>query len=90
MNRPWRFEPCDPEGERTPLGDVWPHAVRGVKPGGRRVMGYGYSEGAAQESAEEAARYADARETIGERGEIRPVGDAWVRLREAFRQRWGG
>jgi len=66
---PWMLEPCDPEGATDPQGNVWPHAVRGRKPAGRLVIGYGYSEPQAWHEAEQKAAQHDAREMIGERGE---------------------
>ena len=71
MTQPtWVFEPCDPDSELSPAGYVWPHAVRGRKPAGRLVMGYGYTPPQAQSDAEQKAREYDAREVLGERGEV--------------------
>ena len=67
---PWNYEPCSPEGATDPQGNEWPHAVRGRKPAGRVVYGYGYTPPAAQQDAEQKARQYDAREVLGERGEI--------------------
>ena len=66
----WIFEPCSPEGALRPTGQEWPHAVRGRKPEGRYVIGYGDTPPQAQSEAEQRAREYDAYEVIGERGEI--------------------
>ena len=70
MTHPWLYEPCDPEGATDPQGSPWPHAVRGRKPAGRVVYGYGTTEPAAYDDAVGKARRYDAREVLGERGEI--------------------
>ncbi len=70
MNLPWVYEPCDPEDAADIHGIPWGHAVRGARPGGRRVMGYGHTEPQAQYDATRKATEFDARETIGQRGEI--------------------
>lgn len=68
---PWNFEPCENEGPiRDPKGTPWQHAVRGRKPAGRLVMGYGHTEPAAHQDARDKAHQYDARETLGERGEV--------------------
>lgn len=66
---PWVFEPCDPEDACDPVGQPWPHAVRGRKPAWPMVMGYGHSEIAADTDARRKAQQQDAREVLGERGE---------------------
>ena len=67
---PWIFEPCSPEGATDPAGNPWPHAVRGRKPAGRLIHGYGYTEPTAYRDAEQKAQQYDAREMIGQRGEV--------------------
>lgn len=62
----WNYEPCSPEGALSPHDVPWPFATRGRKPGGRTVMGYGYSQPAADSDAREEARRFDAREVLGQ------------------------
>ena len=67
----WLFEPCENEGDaRDRTGRPYPHAVRGQKPGGRVVHGYGHTEPQAHEDAVKHAKLFDAQETIGQRGEM--------------------
>jgi len=92
MKHPWMFEPCSPEGATDPLEREWPHAVKGAKPGGRSVVGYGYTEPQAYDAARDAAERYDAREVMGERGEVKPVtlaksDDALSRWLECMRRR---
>lgn len=68
-NIPWNFEPCDPEGATDVYGNPWPHAVRGRKPAGRVVTGYGYTEPQAWHDADQKSKQYDAREAVGPRGE---------------------
>ena len=72
---PWNFEPCSPEGATDPAGNPWPHAVRGRKPAGRVVYGYGATEPTAWQDAERKAQQYDAREAVGQRGEA--IVGAW-------------
>ncbi len=67
---PWQFEPCDPEGASDPHGALWEHAVRGRKPQRPVVMGYGHTLPAADFDAREKASQQDARDVLGERGEV--------------------
>jgi hypothetical protein len=67
---PWVFEPCSPEDATDPAGQPWQHAVRGRKPAGRLVTGYGHTPPAADADAREKAQQYDAREVLGQRGEI--------------------
>lgn len=81
----WRFEPCDPEGERDGFGLLWPHAAKGVKPtpaGGRLVeTGYGHTERGAMD---------DVRRRCAERDQ-RASGDddAQLQHRNPFVSTWG-
>lgn len=70
MNQPWIYEPCDPGDARDRMGRPYPHAVRGQRPVGRQVMGYGQTEPQAYEDAVKHAGLFDAQETIGQRGEM--------------------
>ncbi len=67
---PWRFEPTDPEGIRDTAGLPWQHAVRGRKPQRPAVMGYGPTPTAADADARTKATQQDAREVLGQRGEV--------------------
>ena len=67
---PWMFEPCDPEGARDQTGTPWAHAVRGRRPAHAAVVGYGHTEPAADVDARQKASQADAREVLGQRGEV--------------------
>ena len=67
---PWQFEPCSPEGASDSTGQPWAHAVRGRKPQRPAVMGYGHTESAADFAAREKASQQDAREVLGDRGEV--------------------
>jgi hypothetical protein len=68
---PWVFEPCENEGPICdPAGQPWQHAVRGRKPAGRLVTGYGHTAPAADHDARQKAQQYDAREVLGERGEV--------------------
>lgn len=70
MNNDWLFEPVDPStGKIAPTGKPYPHAVQGVKPQGKRVMGYGMQEEEAYTDAREKAQRYDAQEVLGQRGE---------------------
>lgn len=71
MNEPWLFEPTDPEGICDPAGLPWAHAVRGRKPQRPTVMGYGHCPDDAERDATHKAHQQDAREMIGERGEVK-------------------
>jgi hypothetical protein len=68
---PWIFEPCSPEDVTDPAGQPWQHAVRGRKPAGRVVTGYGHTPPAADADARTKATQYAAREVIGERGEVK-------------------
>ena len=69
-NYPWVFEECENEGPICDhTGQPWRHAVRGRKPAGRLVIGYGHTLPAADQDAREKATRYDAREVTGERGE---------------------
>lgn len=70
MTYDWLFEPTDPEGARDMHGNPWQHAVRGRKPQRPAVIGYGHTEQAAEEIARRRAQEQDAREVLGERGEV--------------------
>ena len=68
---PWNFEPCENEGPICdPAGLPWAHAVRGRKPQRPAVMGYGHTPNAADADARTKATQYDAREMLGERGEL--------------------
>ncbi len=67
---PWQFEPCDPEGKCDLSGIPWQHAVRGRKPQRPPVMGYGHHPDDAERDATHKAHQQDAREVLGERGEV--------------------
>ncbi len=69
-NYPWVFEPCSPEDECDPAGLPWQHAVRGRKPQRPVVMGYGHHPADAERDAVHKAHQQDAREMLGERGEV--------------------
>ena len=68
---PWIFEPCSPEDTTDPAGQPWQHAVRGRKPAGRLVTGYGHNLSDADHDARTKATQYDARELLGERGEVK-------------------
>jgi hypothetical protein len=68
---PWQFEACSPEDATDPAGQPWQHAVRGRKPAGRVVTGYGHTPPAADADARTKATQYDAREVLGERGEVK-------------------
>ena len=69
---PWRFEECENEVPVCdPAGQPWRHAVRGRKPAGRLVMGYGHHPDDAERDATHKAHQQDAREVLGERGEVK-------------------
>lgn len=70
MTYDWLFEPCSPEDARDPKGTPWAHAVRGRKPQRPTVLGYGHSEIDADTDARRKAQQQDAREVLGERGEV--------------------
>lgn len=72
---PWIFEECSPEDECDSKGVPWQHAVRGRKPARPMVMGYGHSLDAADTEARKKAQQQDARELIGERGEVKTAVD---------------
>lgn len=65
------FEPCDPEGVTDPTGQPWGHAVRGRKPARPEVRGYGHTLPDAERDARTKATQYDAREVLGERGDVR-------------------
>jgi len=68
---PWVFEPCENEGPICdPSGLPWQHAVRGRKPQRPMVMGYGHHPDDAERDATHKAHQQDAREVLGERGEV--------------------
>ncbi len=67
---PWRFEPCSPEDVCDPTNTPWAHAVRGRKPARPAVVGYGHSISDADFDARAKASQQDAREVLGERGEV--------------------
>ena len=67
---PWCFEPCSPEDECDPAGQPWAHAVRGRKPQRPSVIGYGHAPDEAEDHAIREAHQQDAREVLGERGEV--------------------
>ena len=67
---PWRFEPCSPEDACDPAGLPWAHAVRGRKPQRPAVIGYGHHPDDAERDATHKAHQQDAREMLGERGEV--------------------
>ncbi len=67
---PWIFEQCSPEDARDPSGRPWSHAVRGQKPQRPAVIGYGHNESVADFSARQKAQQQDAKEVLGERGEV--------------------
>ncbi len=66
----WLFEPCSPEDARDTHGAPWTHAVKGTKPKAAAVFGYGHTERDAGEDARNKAQVQDAREVLGERGEV--------------------
>ena len=68
---PWVFEPCSPEDVCDPAGLPWAHAVRGRKPARPVVIGYGHTPNAADADARNKATQYDAREMLGERGEVK-------------------
>ena len=68
---PWIFEECSPEDVCDPTGQPWAHAVRGRKPQRPVVMGYGHTPNAADADARTKATQYDAREMLGERGEVK-------------------
>ncbi len=67
---PWMFEPTDTEGKCDPAGQPWAHAVRGRKPQRPVVFGYGHTPSAAEFDARSKASQQDARDVLGERGEV--------------------
>ncbi len=67
---PWLFEPVDPEGARDHTGKPWQHAVRGRKPQRPSVIGYGHHPDDAEQHAIREAHQQDAREVLGQRGEV--------------------
>ena len=67
---PWLFEPCSPEDVCDPAGRPWQHAVRGRKPQRPAVIGYGHHPDDAERDATHKAHQQDAREVLGERGEV--------------------
>ncbi len=67
---PWIFEPTSPEDVCDPTGQPWEHACRGRKPQRPAVIGYGHTSGAAEDEARNNAQIQDAREVLGERGEV--------------------
>ena len=68
---PWNFEPCENEGPICdPKGTPWAHAVRGRKLQRPVVTGYGHTPKAADADARTKASQNDAREVLGERGEV--------------------
>ena len=67
---PWQFEACSPEGACDLSGTPWRHAVRGCKPDRPAVMGYGHHPDDAERDATHKAHQQDAREVLGERGEV--------------------
>ncbi len=67
---PWRFEECSPEDVCDPTNTPWTHAVRGRKPARPAVVGYGHTMPDADFDARAKASQQDAREVLGERGEI--------------------
>ena len=70
-NYPWVFEECENEGPvLDPLKQPWKHAVRGRKPQRPVVTGYGHTPNAADADARTKASQNDAREVLGERGEV--------------------
>ena len=77
---PWVFEECENEGPiRDLAGLPWAHAVRGRKPARPVVMGYGHTPNAADADARTKATQYDAREMLGERGEvIQPIMGALI------------
>lgn len=73
---PWIFEECENEGPvKDSKGVPWQHAVRGRKPARPMVMGYGHSLDAADTDARKKAQQQDARELVGERGEVKTAVD---------------
>ena len=84
----WRFEPCDPEGQKPPAtAQPWEFAVRGVRPaktGQVRITGYGQSEPAAESDAQRRARTYDAQETLG----LVP-GTTWIGTSPLLLLPWG-
>ncbi len=75
----WLFEECSPENVCDPQGTPWQHAVRGRKPAGLLVTGYGHTPNAADADARTKASQFDAREMLGERSEtIQPIMGALV------------
>lgn len=71
MNKDWRFEPCDPEGERSPYGIDYTHATRGTRPAAGaqgRVMGFGFSQAEADKDCHDTARRFDGWEAVGAQG----------------------
>ena len=71
----WLFEPCSPEDVCDPAGLPWAHAVRGRKPARPVITGYGHTPGAADADARTKATQYDAREMLGERGEVTVTSD---------------
>ena len=69
-NYPWIYEPCSPEDVCDPTGQPWAHAVRGRKPQRPSVIGYGHTPDEAEDHAVHEAHHQDAREVLGERGEV--------------------
>lgn len=68
---PWIFEPCENEGPVCDdKGTPWAHAVRGRKPQRAVVVGYGHTEKVADTDARQKAQQSDAREVLGQRGEV--------------------
>lgn len=65
----WLFEPTSPEGASSGEGP-WEHAVKGIRPQRPSVFGYGHTEIAADTDARRKAQQQDAREVLGERGEV--------------------
>lgn len=68
---PWIFEPCENEGPiRDTKGVPWAHAVRGRKAARPSVIGYGHNPDDAERDAVHKAHQQDAREVLGQRGEV--------------------
>ena len=67
---PWVFEPCSTEDVCDLAGQPWAHAVRGRKPQRPAVVGYGHHPDDAERDATHKAHQQDAREVLGERGEV--------------------
>lgn len=82
----WRFEPCENEGPICdPQGSPWAHAVRGRKPARPMVMGYGHTPATADEDARRKAQEQDAREVLGQRGEVVTTLRISIRSLDAYR-----